>query len=196
MKNCFTLRAVVVAFALISSAEAADTTGGYLGFGVGAGRIDANAQEIANWIGYPNYTTVQNGSVTSKLYGGVQVTSNLGLEAFIGSLGTYTANVTYLFPYSGSVSADVEATALGMTANGYLPITPELSLMAKGGLALWNVKSSLAGPGGAVSYSDNGWTPLLGVGVVTTITRISARVSSSSTSTRWAKKPPRARRVA
>lgn len=166
--TCSILGALVCA--AVALPAAAQDTGGYLGFGLGAARIEADAQAIANSIGLPNVTTVDVGSGTARIYGGYKFSRNLGFEAFLGSLGVYDANVRLLSPYSGFINAEITTGAFGFTANGYLPVTESVSLMAKGGLALWTVEQKASGPGGAVKISDDGWTPVIGAGVVTSLT--------------------------
>lgn len=166
--TCSILGALVCA--AVALPAAAQDTGGYLGFGLGVARIEADAQAIANSIGYPNITTIDVGSGTARIYGGYKFSRNVSLEAFIGSLGIYDANVTLLSPFSGYLNAEITTGAFGVTANGYLPLTESVSLMAKGGIALWNVEQKFTGPGGAVKISEDGWTPVIGVGAVTSLT--------------------------
>jgi opacity protein-like surface antigen len=156
--------------AVLALPAAAQETGGYLGLGLGLARIQADAQQVANSIGYPNVTTIDVGSGTARIYGGYKVSPNLGFEAFLGSLGVYDANVTLLSPYSGYLNAEITTGTFGVTANGYLPVTESVSLVAKGGLALWTVEQKFTGPGGAVKISEDGWTPVIGAGVVTSLT--------------------------
>ncbi len=159
--------AVLSTITLGTGLHATAAGGPYAGVGLGVGRIDADAQEIANALGVPNYTTVQPTSITYRLHGGYQITEQFAVEGFFGSLGKYTANSQLLFPYSGSVALDVKGTALGLTGNGRVPIASDSWLFGKLGLAYWDVEVNGRGPGGTVRRSDNGWTPVLGAGIVT-----------------------------
>jgi len=153
------------------ASNAADGIGPYVGVGLGVARIEDSAQDIANSIGAPNLTTLEVTSGTARLYGGYRLDKHFGIEAHYGTLGNYEARVTLLSPFSGGFTGEIEAKAFGLTANGYLTITADTSLMAKGGIALWDVKSTGSGFGVTVSESETGWTPLLGVGVITNLTQ-------------------------
>ena len=161
------LIAVLSAITLGTCTQAAAAGGPDAGVCRGIGRIDADAQEIANAVGVPNYTTVQPASVTYRLHGGYQITEQFAVEGFFGSLGKYTADVQLLFPSSGRLALDVKGTALGFTGNGRVPIASDSWLFGKLGLAYWDIEVNGRGPGGSVRLADNGWTPVLGFGVIT-----------------------------
>ena len=153
------------------ASTAADGIGPYVGVGLGVARIEDSAQEIANSIGAPNLTTLDVASATARLYGGYRLDKHFGIEAYYGTLGKYEATVTLLSPFSGGFTGEIDAKAFGLTANGYLPISSDTSLMAKGGIALWDVKATTRGFGLTSSTSETGWTPLLGAGVITNLTQ-------------------------
>jgi OmpA-OmpF porin, OOP family len=171
MRRLFLTPFTLAALAVPAASIAADNIGPYVGVGLGVARVEGDAQEVANSIGAPNLTTLEVTSGTARLYGGYRLDKHFGIEAHYGTLGNYEARVTLLAPNSGSITAEVDAKAFGLTANGYLPITGDTSLMAKGGIALWDVKSTGSGFGVTVSASDTGWTPLLGAGVITNLTQ-------------------------
>jgi hypothetical protein len=163
-------KAVLAAFCAITlgtGIQAAAAGGPYVGVGLGIGRIDTDAQEVANNVGVPNYTTLEPTSITYRLHGGYQITDQFAVEGFFGSLGTYTANSQLLFPFFGTVSQEVRGTALGFTGNGRVPIDADSWVFGKLGLAYWDIELTATGPGLAVRLSETGVTPVLGVGIVT-----------------------------
>lgn len=171
--------ALALAASTTCHAQSADAPSPYIGGNLGIGIIEDGAQELANTLGAlgaPNYTTMSRSSMTYRVYGGLRINPRFGIEAGYGSLGEYNSTSVLLFPASGTLAGKAKASAFSLTGNGYAPLSESVSLLVKGGLARWDLDVKLAGTAGSVSTSASGFTPVVGIGLISSLAdRLAAR---------------------
>jgi OOP family OmpA-OmpF porin len=154
---------------LMSGSALAGDTGPYLGGGLGLNLVEDRAQEIANAVGslgLSNRVTQETGAAGFRLYGGYRLHRNFGVELGYANLGKYDIEIDVTSPVSGRVNGDWKASAFDVVAVGFLPFSESLSGVGRLGASRWSAKFSASGPGGSVSATSNGWSPLIGVGLL------------------------------
>ena len=128
----------------------------YIGGALGSADAHANKSD---------YADAQAGSSTSfshdgtpwKLYGGVQLTPNWGVEYGYARLGNYSN--TYSLPASGGYGVGSnKLSAWTVAGTGTWPVNNAFSLNAKLGIALLRNEYSFSGSGSGTGYAsgDNG----------------------------------------
>jgi OmpA-OmpF porin, OOP family len=98
-------------------------------------------------VGQTDYDGISDNPTGFKIFGGMNFNKNLGVEV------TY-----YDFGEAKESGVTVEADGIGVTANGYIPLTNDFSLFGKVGLLMWDVDTN-------VGVSDDGTDLLYGIGV-------------------------------
>jgi len=145
MKQTILVLALGASFALPFAAHAQS---GYIGANVG----DADQKASADGFGSDSHTRTGY-----KLYGGVDFTKNVGLEAGYVDFG----NSTYS---EGGASLHLKPKAAYVAVTGTLPLSEKFSLFGKLGASFNHVKLDASAGGFSDSTSKNRTTALVGVG--------------------------------
>lgn len=103
-----------------------------------------------------------------RLGGGYQITNNLSAEVNYADLGTYTINGTLA---GLPLTSPTTIKSLQGAVVASFPITDEFSLTGKLGFASTKVNASASIPGAAVSISATSTTPVLGVGMLYSVSK-------------------------
>ncbi len=107
-----------------------------------------------------------------KLFGGYQFTPNWGVEGFYADLGTTKATGTVVVvvppPTPVAITAEGEATVLGVAVTGTLPLGDKFGVFGKLGFHYWDAKVTGTGGAGGVgvtlSGDDTGTDVMYGLG--------------------------------
>jgi len=98
-----------------------------------------------------------------KLFGGYNFSKNLAVEFGYADLGEISASGTDTG--LGTASLNIETTAIFVTVNGIFPVSQNVNLFAKAGMARWDMDlSATSSVLGSASLSDDGFDILFGVG--------------------------------
>jgi OOP family OmpA-OmpF porin len=155
------------AFTGAAHAQSAIDPHWYLGGGLGHVYADPNKADYADLRPGATNSTTQDDSTAWKLYGGLQLTPNWGLELGYADLGQYHNN--YSLPAGDQGQSTNKLSAWSLAGTGTWPINQQFSLHAKAGLALVSSNYTFSG-GGGYPTGDNGSnlsaTPTVGVGAM------------------------------
>ncbi len=143
---------VLALLGLTIAPAAAQSTGFYVGGGIGITSIDVCGDLTA--LGA---TSCDDEDTGFKIFGGYNVNQNLAVEVGYVDLGEITAS-------GGGATVRADIDGFQVAAVGILPLNPQFSVFGKIGLLLWDVSASASGPGGFASVSDDGTDLMFGVG--------------------------------
>ena len=151
----FSLRlGVLAASLLIPSIAAADDTGWYVGFALGAAKATTvpGGPDLLPSLSYPSNdpglafsNTSSTGSTSSGVEGGYWFDGNIGLQAGILDVGSYSANYhtqdsdskICIGTVCGSASDDsrqVKASGVTVAVTGRWPISEDFDLLGRAGI--------------------------------------------------------------
>ena len=94
-----------------------------------------------------------------RIFGGLQLCPNLGVEA--GYVGLGTAKLTIESPHS---YFEDKATGYDLTALGYLPLVGNLTAFARGGIMVWSTDMTWSMPDADSTGNKSGTNLTLGFG--------------------------------
>lgn len=138
MKKAFTTTGLLLALGTLTvspfGAVQAAQRGAYVGIGAGSAHDDI----------------LDENESAFKVFGGVTLTPNIGLELGYVDLGSY---------FNGALEQD----GISYEIIGYLPITDTLDLYGRGGFFSWEVSTAFA--------SNSGTDPTFGVGLQAQLAR-------------------------
>jgi OOP family OmpA-OmpF porin len=154
----------LLALAVTAAGAADNSSGFYIGAGVGNSRAQ-------DWCG-PYIDTIvvscDNNRIGYKLFGGYQLNDFLGLEAAYVDFGKFSSQLVI----SGiPVSDAIRVRGGTLQAVLSLPIVQGFTLFAKGGGIYWDVKSDTTIGGVPANRSGTGFDAALGAGAQYFLTR-------------------------
>ena len=169
---------LAAAIVLLSAAPAfAQETGPYVAGSIGMATIDADAQSLSDGLaarGFTNRVEADETAVAFKLLGGYRLHRNFGVEAGYVNFGKFDFDVDTYSPVAIRGTGDTKAYGFDLAAIGYLPVSETLTLFAKAGANRWSVKQRFSASSGgftaSVDESANGWSPMIGAGVLARLT--------------------------
>lgn len=131
------------------------TTNFYAGIGIGQARIDDWSDFVASdlsSLGLTGTTNVDDRSMGVKLYGGYKFNKYFALEGGFVDFNDTKASASITAPGAGTAYYTSENDAWTLAAVGTLPVTKNISLLAKVGGAHWSSNIRAHGTGsGAVA---------------------------------------------
>ncbi len=132
---------------------------GYVGLGFGQSSVDIDAVPIGGVV-----PTVEDSDTALKLFGGVQVNQNLGVEVGYIDFGEFSATWDDGIDF---IRSRWEGDSIYAAVVGALPLNQNLSLVGKAGFARWDLAyhetTSLPS---VYTASETGIDPMFGVGVL------------------------------
>jgi OOP family OmpA-OmpF porin len=139
----------------------------YIGGGLGHVDADPNKGDYSDQTPGAGTNTGTDNSTAWKLYGGLQLDKNWGVEAGYAHLGQFQNS--YSLPATGSSAVGTnKLSAWSLAGTGTYPINQAFSLNAKAGVALLRSNYSFSGVGPSYLSGDSGndhsTNLLLGVG--------------------------------
>jgi hypothetical protein len=154
---------VVAATALFAQAAAAQNTKigdyeYYAGIGGGATKMRGYCDAINSIQGFVG--TCDETTTGFKAFAGWKLHRNFGLEAGVANFGDARADGTL----NGSPRIGRwQGYGVDLSAIGFLPLGSHFELFAKGGVAFWDIKSTLATTASG-EINDRGFSGVLGAG--------------------------------
>lgn len=172
--NSFTtgLKALLSASTLLLVTTAQSQTNAlYLAGQFGNSEIESIETLITSDVGESN-TSAQfkedNEDRALILLGGYRLSANFGFELGYLDLGEFgaTGNSTGSTPLipAGSFNATTEIDGFGFGLSFFFPLNTSFELTAKAGLLSWDSETRINTTAGALSSSDSGTDPYLGIG--------------------------------
>jgi len=164
LNTCFRTVFLALALASAATAVAAEATAprAFLGAGVGSVHYGYDSAQcsadLAPLVAAPCTIDAQGRGI--KLYGGVQVSPYVAVEAAYHDLGRLRGKVP-----AASVSVQEDQAAFSAAVAGLLPLGERFTAFAKLGLFRATLDATATGPGGTVELSDEASNLLLGGGV-------------------------------
>jgi OOP family OmpA-OmpF porin len=127
----------------------------YVGGGLGHVNPDPNKADYSDPTPGASTTTSSDNSTAWKLYGGMQLTPNWGIEAEYAHLGQFQNSYSQPATASSATGTN-KLSAWSLAGTGTYPINDAFSLHAKAGLALVRSNYSFSGSGPSYLAGDNG----------------------------------------
>jgi len=166
---------MISAFALVGAAVAAPASaadlGGYVGASAGQSRADVDKGEIDaafGSLGLGSRTSTDETDFGWKVYGGYQFNQNFAVEGGYTHLGKANSHSVITSGGSGTADGEWKSYSIDLSALVMLPIGNQFALFGRGGIGFWDVKFNLnangSGGSASTSESENGVSPLLGLG--------------------------------
>jgi OOP family OmpA-OmpF porin len=154
---------IAAAALLAAGACAASAADFYVGGSVGSSRYHAD-DDVAN-----GFTVNDKNDTGYKLFGGVSITENFGVEAGYVNLGKLKFTDTSFGP---AVSGTIKGTGFFVDAVGTLPLgSSGFAVLGKIGVFNGKAKATATGPLGSGSADDSGTDVKFGIGASYTITK-------------------------
>lgn len=130
----------------------------YAGIGGGATKMRGYCDAINSIQGFVG--TCDETTAGFKAFAGWKLHRNFGLEAGVANFGDARADGTLNgTPQIGRW----QGYGVDLSAIGFLPLGPHFELFAKGGVAFWDIKSTLATTASG-QVNDRGFSGVLGAG--------------------------------
>ena len=162
----------------------------YIGGSYGVGKTDILSLESVVTGLFPDLScdtnltcpsSIDDSAAAVKIFGGYKFTPNFAAEGFVAKIGTFSSSTTAV-DYLGdslTLSADLDATAFGVSGVGFLPISKRIDLFAKLGVFHWSSDTDAlavltidgVSESATASVSDSGNDLLFGAGVDFDITK-------------------------
>jgi len=141
---------VLLAIVVLPGAAFAQGPGFYVGAGIGMSEID--------WTG-GSYADFDDTDTAVKAFVGYAFNKGFAIEAGYVDLGSYKLNPDTADP---TVTVTEDPTAAYLAGIGMVPLSDRLALIAKIGLAQWNMDVEVSQA--ALSGSESGLSTLFGIG--------------------------------
>lgn len=151
-----TLLSVVMMGALLGQGVAQAEP--YMGLGLGQSMIDFEGSDVdalAAADGLTTSTSVDDGDLAWKLFGGYKLNDNFAVEAAYVDYGTITSDSTVVAPVAGNINIDLDTTAWVFDAVGILPIVDGFDVFGKVGVAAWEYDSSVSAVAGGTAFTGS-----------------------------------------
>lgn len=146
----------------------------YIGGGLGQVNANPNKGDYADLTPGASTNTGSDNSTAWKLYSGLQLDKNWGVEAAYAHLGQFQNSYSQPATNSSAVGTN-KLSAWSLAGTGTLPINEAFSLHAKAGIALLRSEYSFSGAGPGYVAGDSGTDRstnlLLGLGAQYNLTK-------------------------
>ena len=152
------LGVLMMSAALGQGAAYAEGPAWYAGLGVGQSMVDIGASDVDALTATESWTStssVDDGDTAWKIFGGIRLNANFGVEAAYMDYGTISADSAITAPTTATIGIDMDTTAWIVDAVGIMPLSDQFEIFAKLGAAIWDIDGSVAAtfPGGTVNVS-------------------------------------------
>jgi len=171
LKRLFMISAFALGGAAVAAPASAADLGGYVGASAGQSRADVDKGEIDaafSSLGLGSRTSTDETDFGFKVYGGYQFNQYFAVEGGYTNLGKAKSHTVFTSGGSGTAEGEWKSYSIDVSALGIVPLGNQFALFGRAGASFWDIKFDLSasGPGGSASgsESENGISPLLGIG--------------------------------
>lgn len=177
------LSLMLAGLATVSTAHAQQYVDWYLGAGLGDSTFDTGVDSLTGTA------SLDEDDTTAKIFAGVSVSPNLGIELQYSDLGeaTLSGNTGDQFRLNGTtfqftsdnarISGDAES--IGASVLGVLPVNDRFQAFGRLGLHSWDVSATATSPSQRTEIEDDGTDLFFGLGAdIRLINQVALRIEA------------------